>query len=86
MCKKGDKFHFDAFELETEVMADVESFDLSGHADREELLDLIAGFEPKHVVLTHGDPEARSWFAEQIKKEELVEHVTDPQALETYTI
>ena len=86
MCNKGDKFSFDVYELETEVLADIDVFDLSGHADREELLDLIAEFEPEQVILTHGDPDARAWFAEQIKKEQLVECVIDPQALETYTL
>lgn len=86
MCKKGDQFRFEPYDLEMAALAEVDSFDLSGHADREELLDLIAEFEPKHVILTHGDPDARNWFSEQIKNEGLVEKVTDPEALETYTI
>ena len=86
MCKKGDKFWFDVYDLEAEVKADIDVFDLSGHADREELLDLIAGFEPEKVILTHGDPDARAWFTGQIEKEALVDCVIDPKASETYTL
>jgi Cft2 family RNA processing exonuclease len=78
-CSKGDPFRFESYNLDSRVQAEVDSFDLSGHADREELMDLIAEFEPNHVVLTHGDPQARQWFAEQILKEQLVPNVIDPQ-------
>lgn len=77
--KPSDAFRFEVYDLDSEVKAEVDSFDLSGHADREELLDLIAEFAPSHVVLTHGDPEARQWFKTQIVQENLVAKVTDPQ-------
>jgi len=85
-CKPGDTFRFETYDLDSEVKAEIGSFDLSGHADREELLDLIAEFEPSHVVLTHGDPEARQWFRQQIEAEHLVDRITDPQPCETYNI
>ncbi|MCG8526709.1 MAG: MBL fold metallo-hydrolase [Opitutales bacterium] len=78
-CTKGEKFWFDVYDLETELHAEVDSFDLSGHADREEILDLVAEFEPQKVVLTHGDPEARRWFAEKIAEESLAPNVIDPE-------
>jgi len=77
--KPGDLFEFGVYDIETELKAEVDSFDLSGHADREELMDLIAEFEPSHVVLTHGDPEAREWFFEQIQSEKLVRKITNPE-------
>ena len=85
-CKPGDTFPFEVYDLQVPVRAEVDSFDLSGHADREELLDLIAEFEPSHVVLTHGDPEARQWFEQQIRQEQLAPKVTDPQPCVRYTI
>lgn len=42
----------------------------SGHADKNALLDWLRGFEdkPKKVFLVHGEAEAKSSFAEEIKK------------------
>jgi len=42
----------------------------SGHADKNALLDWIRGFEekPKKVFLVHGEAEAKSSFAAEIKK------------------
>jgi Cft2 family RNA processing exonuclease len=82
--KRGDPFLFETMEFETRVNAEVEWFDLSGHADREELLDLIAEFEPKDVILTHGDPLARDWFSAKIKDEKLAQRVIDPEPCLTY--
>ena len=39
---------------------------MSGHADREELLDMITNFAPRAIVLTHGDPDARAWFEDSL--------------------
>lgn len=44
----------------------VEQYDLTAHANREELLDFVGDVEPRAVVLGHGDAEARHWFAEEI--------------------
>jgi Cft2 family RNA processing exonuclease len=45
---------------------EVRDFDLSAHANRDELLDFVGEVEPRTVVLGHGDGPARAWFAEQI--------------------
>lgn len=58
----GDEFVFDSLDYKTEVRAHVERFDLSGHADREELADYAVRAAPKNVLLVHGDAEARQWF------------------------
>ena len=44
----------------------VEQFDLTAHANREELLDLVGFVEPQTVLLGHGDADSRAWFAESI--------------------
>lgn len=44
----------------------VEQFDLTAHANREELLDFVGEVEPRKVVLGHGDAESREWFAGEI--------------------
>jgi Cft2 family RNA processing exonuclease len=64
--KKGESFTFETIDYKTEIKADICRFDLSGHADREELVDLARTIEPGEIVLTHGDPAARQWFIETL--------------------
>jgi Cft2 family RNA processing exonuclease len=46
----------------------MEEFDLTAHANREELLDFVGRVEPRTVLLTHGEDAARNWFEEQIRQ------------------
>jgi Cft2 family RNA processing exonuclease len=46
-----------------EIRAEVERFRLSGHSDRQQLLDLAERLAPEKVVLVHGDDEAKDWMA-----------------------
>jgi Cft2 family RNA processing exonuclease len=46
---------------------EVDDFDLTAHANREELLDLVGRVSPRAVVLGHGDAVARAWFDQQIR-------------------
>lgn len=65
-AKPGDEFPYPHLDYTAKVTAKVERFHMSGHADREELLNYVADVGPKTVYLTHGDPPARDWFAEVI--------------------
>jgi Cft2 family RNA processing exonuclease len=49
------------------VYCTVERFRFSGHSDRRDLLSLVERMDPEHVLLVHGDPEARAWMAEHIQ-------------------
>jgi metallo-beta-lactamase family protein len=52
------------------VRAQVECLDgLSAHADRDELLRWLAGFErpPRQVYLVHGEPNAAGSLAEAVR-------------------
>ncbi len=62
----GEKFLFSASAGELTRKCRVESFDLTAHANREDLLDLVGRVEPKVVILGHGDAIAREWFANEI--------------------
>ncbi len=73
-----EEFAFDALDYITPVRAAVERFDLSGHADREELLNFAHRCEPRAIVLSHGDPEAREWFSDQLNDSGFGYQVTDP--------
>ena len=40
----------------------VETFDFSGHSDREGLRSYACELNPKRIILVHGDPPALDWF------------------------
>lgn len=62
-AKTGEAY---AFELGGEPVTiqsnNRQSFDLSAHAHRDELIDFIYRLQPKNVVFVHGDPEAVDWM------------------------
>ena len=45
----------------------VESFDFSGHATRDALVEFAASLTPKKVILVHGDPPALAWMQQHIQ-------------------
>ncbi len=46
---------------------EVQHFDFTSHAWREDLLEYILKLSPKQCILVHGDPDATLWFEQQIK-------------------
>jgi Cft2 family RNA processing exonuclease len=84
--KPGDDFLFKAANVKTKVKAHIERFELSGHADREELLEFAVQTGARSVVLTHGDPPARAWFLEQLQASLPQSRVLDPVPLQTYQV
>jgi Cft2 family RNA processing exonuclease len=66
-AKPGETFLFSASAGQLTKNCEVEEFDLSAHANREELLDFVAQVEPRVVFLGHGDGPARAWFEQQIR-------------------
>jgi Cft2 family RNA processing exonuclease len=46
---------------------EVQDFDLTAHANREELLDFVGQVNPRTVLLGHGEEDSRRWFEEQIR-------------------
>lgn len=85
-ARKGETFVFDALQFQTPVRCSIERFELTGHADRDELLEFALHCEPRQIVLTHGDPPARAWFAEQIAEQEPKIRVLDPVPGQTYEV
>jgi len=49
------------------VNCQVEEFDFSGHATRDQLVDYAVAVNPKKVLLVHGDMPAKQWLQEQLK-------------------
>ncbi|RME73240.1 MAG: MBL fold metallo-hydrolase [Verrucomicrobia bacterium] len=84
--KQGEVFVFDAADYQTPVRAHIEQFDMTGHADRDELLEFALQADPRAVVLTHGDPPARAWFAERFAELAPKLKVLDPEPLKSYDV
>jgi Cft2 family RNA processing exonuclease len=47
---------------------EVADFDLTAHANRDELLDFVGQVNPRVMILGHGEPDSRAWFADAIRK------------------
>lgn len=62
-----DTFHFSASAGDLTRRCELDEFDLTAHANRDELLAFVGRVAPKTVVLTHGDDGSRQWFKEQIE-------------------
>ena len=79
-------FTFNALNYETQIRASIERFDLSGHADREELLQHALNLDPRAIVLTHGNDESREWFFNEFIYNAPNIQITDPEVLTEYWI
>lgn len=84
--KPGNTFLFEALDYQTPARAQIERFQMSGHADREELLAFAHSVRPDTIVLTHGDPGAREWFAQALVENEPGLKVIDPAPLKPIDI
>lgn len=86
LAKQGDTFLFETANVKAKVKARIEKFELSGHADRDELLQFAAQATPRAIVLTHGEPPARKWFADQLVGKLPGTKVIDPVPLQQYEV
>jgi Cft2 family RNA processing exonuclease len=66
-ARPGDRFLFSTTAGELERRCEVQDFDLTAHANRDELLDFVGQVSPRVVVLGHGEPDSRQWFEAQIR-------------------
>ena len=84
--KPGDDFLFNAAHVKVKVKARIERFEMSGHADREELAEFAVQTGARCVVLTHGDPPARARFAQQLTAQMPKSRILDPVPLQMYQV
>ncbi len=61
-AKKGDLIHLNPDRAPIELHCEVEEFDFSGHAVREDLRQFANDVRPRKAVLVHGDDDAFDWF------------------------
>ena len=85
-AKPGETFLFETAHVKAKVRARIERFELSGHADREELLQFAVQTGARSIILTHGDPPARDWFARQLAERLPSAKVLDPVPLKAYQV
>lgn len=64
----GETFHFSQTGGEVTRRCEIDDFDLTAHANREDLLEFIAQVNPRVIFLGHGDEPSRLWFEERIRQ------------------
>ena len=85
-AKQGETFLFSPSGGEVTRRCEVEDFDLTAHANREELLDFVGQVEPRAVLLCHGEDDSRAWFEEQIRHRSPKIRVFQPKPGETIEV
>jgi Cft2 family RNA processing exonuclease len=66
-AERGKSVSLDAAQDPVLLDCDVETFDFSGHAPREQLLNFAHETKAKQTLLVHGDPPALNWFLERVE-------------------
>lgn len=66
--RAGEPFFFSRAVGEVTRHCEVLDFDFTAHANRDELLDFVGAVNPRAVILGHGEPDARAWFAQAIRR------------------
>ncbi len=66
--KQGEPFQFSPSGGELTRRCEIDDFDLTAHANRNDLLDFVGRVNPRTVFLGHGDEVARAWFEENIRR------------------
>jgi Cft2 family RNA processing exonuclease len=66
-AKHGETFVFSPSAGQVTRRCEIEDFDLTAHANREDLLDFVGRVSPRTVLLGHGDDDARHWFEQEIR-------------------
>lgn len=63
----GEPFIFSPSAGEVTRRCELQDFDLTAHANRDELLNFVGQVSPRAVLLGHGDDDSRQWFEQQIR-------------------
>ena len=77
--KPGDTFVFSPSAGPVTRHCNLQEFDLTAHANRDDLLDFVGQVSPRAILLGHGDDDSRQWFAEQIHARHPKIQIIQPQ-------
>jgi Cft2 family RNA processing exonuclease len=78
-AKMGETFVLSPSAGKVTRRCDVQDFDFTAHANREELLDFVGVVSPRAVLLGHGGDRSRAWFEEQIRRRHPKIKILQPQ-------
>ena len=78
-AKPGETFVFSPSAGRVTRHCDVQDFDLTAHANREDLLDFVGQVSPRAVLLAHGGDQSRKWFEEKIRQRHPKIRIIQPQ-------
>jgi Cft2 family RNA processing exonuclease len=78
-AKRGETFMFSPSAGRVTKDCDMQDFDLTAHANRDELLEFVGQVSPRSVLLGHGNDAARNWFEEQIRERWPAMKIYQPQ-------
>ena len=84
--KPGETFVFSPGIGRVTHRCDVQDFDLTAHANRDDLLDFVGQVSPRAVLLGHGDDSARHWFEDQIRTRHPKIKIIQPQPGKTVEV
>jgi Cft2 family RNA processing exonuclease len=78
-AKHGETFVFSPGVGRLTRKCEVLDFDLTAHANRDDLLNFVGQVSPRAVLLGHGGDAARHWFEEQIRARHPQMKIIQPQ-------
>jgi Cft2 family RNA processing exonuclease len=67
-AKPNETFLFSPSAGEVTRRCEIDDFDLTAHANRDDLLDFVGAVDPRVVFLGHGDEPSRVWFEAAIRQ------------------
>ena len=85
-AQQGETFMFSPSGGELTRLCNIEEFDLTAHANRDDMLEFVGRLRPRVVLLTHGDDQARAWFDGQIRSRYPAIQVLQPKPGETLEV
>ena len=65
--RPGDTFSLSPSAGEVTHRCEIQEFDLTAHANRNDMLDFVGRVEPRAILLGHGEAAARTWFEEHLR-------------------
>ena len=78
-ARLGETFVFSPGAGQVTRHCDVQDFDLTAHANRDDLLDFVGRVSPRAILLGHGGEDSREWFQEQIRARHPKIKIIQPQ-------
>jgi Cft2 family RNA processing exonuclease len=85
-AKHGETFVFSPSAGRVTKNCEVLDFDLTAHANRDDLLEFVGQVSPRAVLLGHGDDAARNWFEENIRERWPKMKIYQPQPMKNLTV